>query len=93
MRTLFWGAILVSAAVIAAFANMIIGTALKMDWTDVLREHCAAIFGLPGAVATAFIIVIFLRQTVPVQLLDQRCDPLSFVTISIRRSADRGLCR
>jgi hypothetical protein len=59
----FWGAIIITTAVIAAFAHMVIGTAIKMDWTETLREHCVAVFGLPSAVATAFIIVIFLRQT------------------------------
>jgi hypothetical protein len=58
----FWLAIFVTAAAIVMFAHLVITTAIKMDWTEILRDHCAAIFGLPGAVATAFIIVIFLRQ-------------------------------
>lgn len=32
-------------------------------WEEVLRLHFAAIIGLPGAAAVAFVLVVFLRQT------------------------------
>ena len=32
-------------------------------WQEVLRDHYAAIVGLPAASAVAFILVVFLRQT------------------------------
>ena len=33
------------------------------NWEKVLEEHFAAIIGLPGAAAAAFVLVVFLRQT------------------------------
>jgi hypothetical protein len=33
------------------------------DWQAVLRDHFAAIIGLPGAASLAFALVVFLRQT------------------------------
>lgn len=32
-------------------------------WEEVLKDHFAAIIGLPGSAAVAFILVVFLRQT------------------------------
>jgi hypothetical protein len=62
-RAAFWFAVLavIAAALIFAFA-VLVSTHLQ-NWEKVLEEHFAAIIGLPGAAAAAFVLVVFLRQT------------------------------
>jgi hypothetical protein len=51
-----------AAAVIFGFAIWVISREF-WDWQSVLKDHFAAIIGLPGAAGVAFVLVIFLRQT------------------------------
>ena len=57
-------AVLATVAAAGVFAYTIIVVAFGFtEWETVLKEHFAAIIGLPGAAAVAFTIVVFLRQT------------------------------
>ncbi len=60
----FWFAILITLAAAAVFAFTLMTVAFRFkEWPLILREHFAAILGLPSAAAVAFVIVVFLRQT------------------------------
>jgi Mn2+/Fe2+ NRAMP family transporter len=52
----------VSVAMVLAYTIWVVATGFR-DWEETLREHFAAIVGLPGAAVVAFILVVFLRQT------------------------------
>ncbi|MGU3475665.1 hypothetical protein [Methylobacterium sp. D48H] len=57
-------AIVVAAGSIYVFGFLVyLGSAGFKYWQEVLRDHFAAIIGLPGAAAVSFAIVVFLRQT------------------------------
>jgi hypothetical protein len=60
----FWLAILavICAGCVFAFTIYVIATQF-IYWQEILKLHFAAIVGLPGAAAVAFVIVVFLRQT------------------------------
>ncbi len=60
----FWFAVAAAlgGAAVYGFTLMVIAQQFQF-WQEVLHEHFAAIIGLPGAVAIAFLIVVFLRQT------------------------------
>jgi hypothetical protein len=60
----FWLAIVavLAAGLVFTFTIFVIATQF-IYWQVVLRDHFAAIIGLPGAAAVAFVIVVFLRQT------------------------------
>jgi hypothetical protein len=62
-QTAFWFAVLavIAAALIFGFAVAV--TTHLRNWEEVLEKHFAAIIGLPGAAAAAFVLVVFLRQT------------------------------
>ena len=63
-KTAFWLATSAVLAVAAVFGFTIIVIAREfIYWQEVLRDHFAAIIGLPGAAAVAFALVVFLRQT------------------------------
>ncbi|MBY5397967.1 hypothetical protein HFN01_24445 [Rhizobium leguminosarum] len=59
-----WFAVItvIGAAVVFIIA-VYITTQHFTHWEEVLRDHFAAIIGLPGAAAAAFTIVVLLRQT------------------------------
>jgi hypothetical protein len=57
-------AILVTICAAAVFAWTILIMVLRFQyWEEILRDHFAAIIGLPGAAAASFALVVFLRQT------------------------------
>lgn len=60
----FWFAALtvVAGAIVFGFTILVIATQFR-EWQTVLKDHFAAIIGLPGAAAVSFAIVVFLRQT------------------------------
>ncbi|MGY3134043.1 NhaP-type Na+/H+ or K+/H+ antiporter [Bradyrhizobium sp. USDA 4501] len=63
-RTAFWIALFVVAAAALVFAYTVLVVAQDFrPWQEVLEKHFAAIIGLPGAAAVAFVLVVFLRQT------------------------------
>ena len=51
----------VCAALVFAFTIWVVKSQF-VDWELILKDHFAAIVGLPGAAAVAFVIVVFLRQ-------------------------------
>jgi hypothetical protein len=55
-------AVVISAAAVFAYTIMVVAVQFRY-WEILLRDHFAAIIGLPGAAAVAFAIVVFLRQT------------------------------
>src|SRR5215470_3785023 len=63
-QTTFWFAVaaVVGAAVVFGYAISLLVWQFPA-WQKVVEEHFAAIIGLPGAAAVAFILVVFLRQT------------------------------
>jgi hypothetical protein len=63
-RSVFLIAIILSIVAGAALAGLEFMLAQHLDaWQDVVRDHFAAIIGLPSAVFIAFVLVVFLRQT------------------------------
>jgi hypothetical protein len=50
------------AAGVFAYTIMVVAVGFRY-WEELLRDHFAAIIGLPGAAAVAFALVVFLRQT------------------------------
>ena len=63
-RAAFLFALLGVVAAALIFGYTIFAVAVGFPyWADVLKDHFAAIIGLPGAAVIAFILVIFLRQT------------------------------
>jgi hypothetical protein len=62
--TAFWFAVLTAlcAVVIFGYAILVVAYGFRY-WEEILRDHFAAIIGLPGAAAVAFMLVVFLRQT------------------------------
>jgi FtsH-binding integral membrane protein len=62
-KTAFWFAVaaVLGAAVVFAFALLVVQQQYT-KWEETLEKHFAAIIGLPGAAAVAFVLVIFLRQ-------------------------------
>ena len=62
--TAFWLAAIavLAAAIVFGFTIVVVATQFTY-WQEVLRDHFAAIIGLPGAAAVAFALVVFLRQT------------------------------
>jgi len=62
--TAFWLAVAAVLAAAVVFGGTILVVANQFTyWQDVLRDHFAAIIGLPGGAAVAFALVVFLRQT------------------------------
>jgi hypothetical protein len=60
----FWFAVVGVVCAVIVFGCTILVVAYGFPyWADILKDHFAAIIGLPGAAAVAFILVIFLRQT------------------------------
>ena len=62
-KTAFWFAVVavIAAGLVFAFALLVVQQQYT-KWEDTLEKHFAAIIGLPGAAAVAFVLVIFLRQ-------------------------------
>jgi hypothetical protein len=62
-QTAFWLAVVavVGAMAVFGFTILVVATGFG-EWEKVLAAHFAAIIGLPGAPAVAFV-VVFLRQT------------------------------
>jgi hypothetical protein len=58
-KTAFWFAVaaVLAAAVVFAFALLVVQQQYT-KWEDTLEKHFAAIIGLPGAAAVAFVLVI-----------------------------------
>jgi len=62
--TAFWLAVLTALCVVAVFGYAILVVTYGFRyWEEILKDHFAAIIGLPGAAAVAFMLVVFLRQT------------------------------
>jgi hypothetical protein len=60
----FWLAVVGAVAISVAYLYvLLVATAGFAGWQDVLKDHYAAIVGLPAAAAVSFIIVVLLRQT------------------------------
>lgn len=63
-KAAFWFAVVavIGAAAIYSWTIFVIISQFAA-WQMILEKHFAAIVGLPGAAAAAFVLVVFLRQT------------------------------
>jgi hypothetical protein len=62
--TAFWFAVAVAVGggIVFLYTIYIVAVGFRY-WEELLRDHFAAIIGLPAAAALAFALVVFLRQT------------------------------